>query len=139
MGREGGFYFLHFIGSVRLSYSANRCRKVAGKHREFFVINIASRGGVHEQRRRGWELNSFVIDQSPKCCDVRHGLFNSLCLLCFVFSFISLFVLCMFILFLISTSRHNTTNFLSHTQQQQQQQPSPPHNSTEIPPKTRKM
>jgi hypothetical protein len=42
--------------------------------------------------------------------------------LCFVFSFISPFVLyfpCCF-LFLISTSRHNTTNFLSLTQQQQQ-------------------
>ena len=38
-------------------------------------------------------------------------------------SFISPFVLCFpcFILFLISTSRHNTTNFLSLTQQQQQQ------------------
>jgi hypothetical protein len=36
-------------------------------------------------------------------------------------SFISPFVLCFpcFFLFLISTSRHNTTNFLSLTQQQQ--------------------
>jgi hypothetical protein len=33
--------------------------------------------------------------------------------LCFVFSFISPFVY-VFLLFLISTSRHNTTNFLSH-------------------------
>ena len=39
-------------------------------------------------------------------------------------SFISPFVLCFscFFRFLISTSRHNTTNFLSLTQQQQQQQ-----------------
>jgi hypothetical protein len=33
--------------------------------------------------------------------------------LCFVFPFISPFVY-VFLLFLISTSRHNTTNFLSH-------------------------
>jgi len=40
--------------------------------------------------------------------------------LCFVFSFISPFVLCFpcCFLFLISTSRHNTTNFLSLAQQQ---------------------
>ena len=39
-------------------------------------------------------------------------------------SLISPFALCFpcFFLFLISTSRHNTTNFLSLTQQQQQQQ-----------------
>jgi hypothetical protein len=38
-------------------------------------------------------------------------------------SFISPFVLCFpcFFLFVISTSRHNITNFLSLTQQQQQQ------------------
>jgi hypothetical protein len=40
-------------------------------------------------------------------------------------SFISPFVLCFpcFFLFLISTSRHNTTNFLSLNQQQQQRFP----------------
>jgi hypothetical protein len=40
-------------------------------------------------------------------------------------SFISPFVLCFpcFFLFLISTSRHNTTNFLSLTKQQQQHFP----------------
>ena len=47
--------------------------------------------------------------------------FNFLMAIC---SFISPFVWCFpgFLLFLISTSRHNTTNFLSLTQQQQQQQ-----------------
>ena len=45
--------------------------------------------------------------------------FNFLMAIC---SFISPFVWCFpgFLLFLISTSRHNTTNFLSLTQQQQQ-------------------
>jgi hypothetical protein len=29
------------------------------------------------------------FDESSKCCDIRHGLFNYLCLLCFIFSLIS--------------------------------------------------
>jgi hypothetical protein len=36
---------------------------------------------------------------------------------------LSLRLFYVFLLFLISTSRHNSTNFLSLTQQQQQQQP----------------
>ena len=53
------------------------------------------------------------FDESSKCCDIRHGLFNYLCLLCFVFSFISPFFLCFpCFLFLISTSHHNTSNCL---------------------------
>ena len=60
-----------------------------------------------------WFLPYF--DESSKCCDIRHGLFNYLCLLCFVFSFISPgFFLCFSccFLFLISISRYKSTNFL---------------------------
>jgi hypothetical protein len=61
--------------------------------------------------------------------------FDTVCLILFVscvLSFrLSLRLFYVFLLFLISTSRHNATNFLSLTQQQQQPppqtpQPSPP-------------
>ena len=39
------------------------------------------------------------FDESSKCCDIRHGLFNFLCLLCFVFSFISPFLLFFLVVF----------------------------------------
>jgi hypothetical protein len=41
------------------------------------------------------------FDESSKCCDIRHGLFNYLCLLCFIFSLISPFFF-MFSLFSVS-------------------------------------
>jgi hypothetical protein len=55
--------------------------------------------------------------------------FDTVCLILFVscvLSFrLSLRLLYVFLLFLFSTSRHNTTNFISLKQQQQQQQPPP--------------
>jgi hypothetical protein len=68
--------------------------------------------------------------------------FDTVCLILFVscvLSFrLSLRLFYVFLLFLISTSRYNTTNFLSLTQHHNHHHQHP-HNSTDIPLKTRKM